>query len=226
MRVALLFSGGKDSTYASWLVQHQGWDLSLLLTLSPSTQDSMMFHYPNVKWTRLQAQALDVKQHIVQTSPDNELDELEGSLREVKKQYSLNGLVTGAVASDYQKSKIDQICDRLGLKTYSPLWHKPSNKLVNDLHQAGLTIILTRVAANGLDSSWLGHVLTGADWDRLTILSKKYDFNLTGEGGEYETFVVDAPHFTKRVEIEKGSVKSDGDANTFVIEAASLREKH
>ena len=225
MRVAVLFSGGKDSTYAGWLAQHQCWDIPILLTIAPSSQDSMMFHYPNVKWTRLQAQALGIKQHVVSTFANNELEELEKSLNDVKKQYSVDGLVTGAVASDYQKSRIDQICDRLQLKTYNPLWHKSSHRVANDLHQAGLKIIFTRVAANGLDSSWLGHVITGANWNRLMELSKKYRFNLSGEGGEYETFVIDAPHFARRIEIEKGTIQSDGDAKTFVIESASLHEK-
>ncbi len=225
MRVALLFSGGKDSTYAGWIVQHQGWQIETLITVRPNSPDSWMFHYPNVEWTGLQAEALGIPQKIVPNNGRDELESLERSLRQLKNEFGLHGLVTGAVASDYQKSRIDRICDAAGLKSYSPVWHKRPRTLVNDLRQADFRVIMTRVAANGLDKSWLGKEMTYDDWDRLVELSKKYGFNPAGEGGEYETFVLDAPHFKKRVIVEKGSISSVGDTATFTIEKASLGEK-
>jgi asparagine synthase (glutamine-hydrolysing) len=186
----------------------------------------MMFHYPNIKWTRLQAEAIGINQEMVTLpSVSDEMNILERSLKTVRDKDRIQGIVTGALASDYQKTRIDRICDGLNLKTYSPVWHKSSQRLVEDLHQNRFNIIMSRVAANGLDSSWLGHVLAGNEWDKLRKLSTKYSFNLTGEGGEYETFVVDAPHFNKRIEIEKGHVETEGDATTFIIDSAVLREK-
>ena len=225
MRVALLFSGGKDSTYAGWIVQHQGWQIQTLITVRPTNPDSWMFHYPNVEWTRLQAEALDIPQKIVPNTGKDELESLETSLRQFKNEFGLQGVVTGAVASDYQRSRIDRICDATGLKSYSPIWHKRPTILVDDLRQTDFRVIMTRAAANGLDKSWLGKEMTPNHWDRLVELSKKYGFNPAGEGGEYETFVLDAPHFKKRVVVEKGSISSVGDSATFTIEKASLREK-
>jgi uncharacterized protein (TIGR00290 family) len=117
------------------------------------------------------------------------------------------------------------MCHAIGLKTYSPLWHKNPGLLVDDLQNSGFRIILTAVAAKGLDESWLGRELTKQEWSRLQQLSKIHGIHLTGEGGEYESFVLDAPHFSKRIEIEKCRKEWHGDSGRMVIEEASLRDK-
>lgn len=225
MRVAVLFSGGKDSTYATWLVQHQGWDVATLLTVSPQLNDSFMFHHPNVEWTRLQSEAMGVAHEMVEAGGNDELAMLRDRLAHLKSLRGISGLVTGAVASDYQKTRFDNICDSIGLRSYSPLWHKSPKILVDNLKQVGFRIILTAVAAKGLDDSWLGRELSDQEWVRLERISKIHGINLTGEGGEYESFVVDAPHFTKRIEIEESRNEWDGDGGRMVIESASLRDK-
>lgn len=224
LRVAVLFSGGKDSTYASWVGQHQGWDVSLI-TVRPSSPDSRMFHYPNVEWTHLQAQAMGLSHKVVETMGIDELADLQHALLRMKSQDEISGLATGAVASDYQKSRFDNMCDAIGLKTYAPLWHKNPALLVDDLQKSGFRIILTAVAAKGFDESWLGRELTKQEWSRLQQLSKIHGIHLTGEGGEYESFVLDAPHFSRRIEIEKSRKEWHGDSGRLVIEEASLRDK-
>ncbi len=224
LRVAVLFSGGKDSTYATWVVQHQGWDLSLV-TVKPSSADSHMFHHPNVEWTNLQAQAMGSYHEVVEITGRDEMADLRDALAAMKSKLDISGLVTGAVASDYQKTRFDRMCDAIGLKTYAPLWHKNPKLLVEDLKKSGLRIILTAVAANGLDESWLGRELTEQEWSRLEGVSRIHGLHLTGEGGEYESFVVDAPYFSKAIEIEKSRNEWHGDRGRMVIEEASLRDK-
>jgi asparagine synthase (glutamine-hydrolysing) len=168
---------------------------------------------------------LDIPQRIVNHAGNDEFQALEEDLGEAKQEYGLQGLVTGAVASDYQKSRIDGMCDFVGLKSYSPIWRKQPRAIVDDLRQADFRVILTKVAANGLDQSWLGKELSRSDWDKLLELSGKYGFNPAGEGGEYETFVLDAPHFKKRIDIERATVSALGDSATFTIQKASLHEK-
>jgi predicted ATP pyrophosphatase (TIGR00289 family) len=153
------------------------------------------------------------------------MTDLQQALAEMKSRQEISGLVTGAVASDYQKTRFDNICDAVGLKTYAPLWHKSSKLLVEDLKKSGFRIILTAVAAKGLDESWLGRELTEREWSKLEGLSKIHGIHLTGEGGEYESFVVDAPHFSKRIEIEKSRREWHGDSGRLVVEEASLRDK-
>jgi len=224
LRVAVSFSGGKDSTYATWIAVHQAWEVSLV-TVRPPSADSLMFHHPNVDWTYLQAQSMGLSHEVVETNCTDETADLQHALAKMKSAHEISGLVTGAVASDYQKTRFDNMCDEIGLKTYAPLWHKSSKLLVEDFKKSGFRIILIAVAAKGLDESWLGRELTEIEWSRLEGLSKIHGIHLTGEGGEYESFVLDAPHFSKRIEIEKTRKEWRGDSGRLVIEEASLRDK-
>lgn len=224
MKAAVLYSGGKDSTYATWVAQHQGWDIAALISILPKSVESMMFHFPDVQWTRLQAQALELPHRVLEARED-ELLSLKAGLADAKQDLGIIGVVTGAVASDYQKSRIDRVCDDLGLKSFAPLWHKDPRRLVDDLKLLGFKILMIGVGAGGLDQSWLGKELTDDRWAMLETLSMKYGIHLTGEGGEYETLVIDAPMFKKRVQIMKGHNQWDGESGHYVIENAVLRDK-
>jgi ABC transporter with metal-binding/Fe-S-binding domain ATP-binding protein len=224
LKVAVLFSGGKDSTYAAWIAQHQGWDVEALVSVLPKGVESLMFHFPNVRWTKIQAEAMGLPHRTIEAGQDELLGLREG-LHETQEALGIDGVVTGAVASDYQKSRIDQICDMLGLKSFAPLWRKDPQILVNDLRSFGFKIILSGVGAAGLDESWLGQELTDRRWDLLEKVSKKHGIHLTGEGGEYETFVIDAPHFERRVSVDKTVNRWDGQSGYLVIEQASLVHK-
>ena len=184
----------------------------------------MMFHFPNVEWTKLQAQALELPHHSLEAKND-ELFSLKEGLAQVKEDLGINGVVTGAVASDYQKSRIDRLCEDLGLKSFAPLWHKDPRRLVEDLKSLGFKIMMIGVGAGGLDESWLGKELADDRWAMLEALSMKHGIHLTGEGGEYETLVLDAPMFRKRVQVVKGHTQWDGDSGHYVIDSAVLRDK-
>jgi ABC transporter with metal-binding/Fe-S-binding domain ATP-binding protein len=224
LKVAVLFSGGKDSTYATWIAEHQGWDVEALVSVLPRDVESLMFHFPAARWTRIQAEAMGLPHRTIDAGRD-ELLSLQEGLGKLEGQLGIEGVVTGAVASDYQKSRIDQICDTLGLKSFAPLWRKDPNILVNDLKSSGFKIILSGVGAAGLDESWLGQELTDQRWALLEKASKKHGIHLTGEGGEYETFVVDAPNFERRVSVDKTVNRWDGQSGYLVIEQASLVHK-
>ena len=184
-----------------------------------------MFHYPNVEWTRLQAKAMGLSHQTIDATGRDEMAGLRQALIAMKTRQGLSGLVTGAVASDYQKTRFDNLCDVIGLKTYAPLWHKGPKLLVGDLLKFGFRVILTAVAAKGLDESWLGRELTEREWSKLEQLSKIHGIHLTGEGGEYESFVLDAPHFSKTIEIERSRNEWRGDSGRMIIEKASLGNK-
>src|SRR5438132_12765231 len=155
----------------------------------------------------------------------DELSRLRQGLDETREARGIDGVVTGAVASDFQKSRIDQICETLGLKSFAPLWHKDPKILVNDLKVAGFKIILSGVGAAGLDESWLGQELTDERWSTLAKLSKKHGIHLTGEGGEHETFGFDAPHFKDRDSIKKTHNEWDEQSGSLLLEQASLQHK-
>jgi len=224
LKVAVLFSGGKDSTYATWVAEHQGWDVEALVSVLPRGVESLMFHFPNARWTRIQAEAMGLPHYTIEAGQD-ELLSLQEGLDKTRDTLGIDGVVSGAVASDYQKSRIDQICDTLGVKSFAPLWHKDPKILVNDLKAAGFKIILSGVGAAGLDKSWLGQELTDERWVTLGKLSRTHGIHLTGEGGEYETFVLDAPHFNNPIIIEKTHYEWDGQSGYLIIEQASLKHK-
>ncbi len=223
MRVAVLFSGGKDSCYTVWLLQHQGWEVARLVTVNPVVEDSLMFHYPNVEWTGLQAEAMDIPHSMVEGG--DELGELRESLDALRRKERIVGVATGAVASDFQKSRFDRVCDSVGLRSFSPLWHKNPRVIVEDLIRAEFRTIISGVGASGLDRSWLGREMTPPFWEKLAELSARYGIHLSGEGGEYETFVVDGPHFKKSILVEQSTVVWEGQSGRFEITKASSRDK-
>ncbi len=205
MRVCVLFSGGKDSTFAyHWAVLH-GFDVACLITLRPEASDSWMFHYPCIDLTQLQAEAIGLPQIAAHTSGkrDVELEDLKNVLREAIHRFRVKGVVTGALLSDYQRMNINIICEELGLRTYSPLWRKNQENYMRELVEFGFKIVITSISVLGLTPDFLGKVLTIEDVERIIELSRKYGFNPAFEGGEAETLVVDAPLFRKRIIIEE-----------------------
>lgn len=201
MRVAVLFSGGKDSTMALFESVGSGYDIRYLVTMFPARSDSWMFHHPCIELTKLQAQAIGIK-HIVQKTSgekEKELKDLTLVLRKISGE--IDGVVSGAVASKYQKDRIDSVCEKIGLKSITPLWGMDQMELLADEVRTGFKIIITGVAAEGFDEDWLGRRIDKQTLVELKQLNKKFGINPAGEGGEYETFVIDGPIFKQRIEL-------------------------
>lgn len=201
MRVAVLFSGGKDSTFVTHVALQQGWDVRCLVTLLPARSDSYMFHHPCAELTRLQAEAMGIKYVVRATAgeKEKELEDMTAALKSVV--GDVEAVVSGAIASRYQKDRVDAVCKELGLRSIAPLWGKNQLTLLKDEIEAGLKITMTAVAAEGLDAKWLGRTIDAAAANELAMLHKQSGINIAGEGGEYESFVTDAPFFKKRVDL-------------------------
>ena len=220
MKVASLFSGGKDSTYSLWYAEMQGWDVEALVTVFPSKPDSWMFHYPALKWTRLQAEAAGIRQVSVDTSgvKEQELDDLGYALNALKESSSIEGIVSGAVASEYQRTRLDNLCEKLGLKSFAPLWHKNQAELVRDEIEAGLEIIVTACSALGLDERWLGRRLGVEELEELIELNRKCGLSIAFEGGEAETFTLASPAFKTRLSLRRSTPHWRGDSGYLDLE--------
>ncbi len=221
MRVACLFSGGKDSALALFCSLQSGYRVEKLLTIVPR-EDSYMFHHPNVKWARTQAEAVGIPIVMKKTGEDR-----EGELRELREaiaRLGVDGVVSGAVASEYQREKIGLICEEIGIASFAPLWKKNQEALLRELAGAGFEVIITRVAAEGFDESWLGRKIDEECIEDLLALNKKFGVSLCGEGGEFETFVLRAPFFKKRIEIEKSRKAWKGASGELVIESAKVKQ--
>ena len=224
MKVASLFSGGKDSSYALWYAQSQGWDVEALVTVFPEREDSWMFHYPAVKWTTLQSEAAGIRQVRVPTSgvKDKELDDLREALWVLKKGSGVEGIVSGAISSEYQRTSLDNLCDGLGLKSFAPLWHKNQLQLVTDEVEGGFDAIITSCNALGLDQKWLGRHLGPNEIKELSDLNRKYGLSVAFEGGEAETFTLASPTFKRRLSIAKATPHWKNDSGYLDLDEVSL----
>ena len=220
MKVASLFSGGKDSTYALWYAQMQGWNVERLVTVFPENQESWMFHFPALRWTSLQADAIGIPQERVATKgvKEEEVEDLANGLRNLVGELGVEGIVSGAVASEYQRTRLDNICDKLGLRSFAPLWHKKQEQLVRDEVDAGFEIIITACNALGLNEKWLGKPLGIKGVEELIKLNKKYGLSVAFEGGEAETFTLNGPVFSKRLVVTKSTPHWKGDSGYLELE--------
>jgi diphthine-ammonia ligase len=227
MRVGVLYSGGKDSTYAAYLARKRGDELECLITLSPARSDSYMFHYPNIAWTALQAEAMHMPQVLLETEgvKEEELVDLRRAIEIARRDYWIEGVYTGALASVYQKSRVEKVSDELGLKAISPLWQIDPILHLTNIVASGFKVIMTGVAALGLDERWLGRALDKEAIEDLARLHAKYGVNPGLEGGEGETFVLDCPLFDRRIEIISSKKHWKRDAGHLAILEAGLAAK-
>ena len=225
MKLASLFSGGKDSTYAIYVVQKQGHDIACLLSVFPKSDESHLLHHPNMAWTKLQSESMNIPQLLISSDSDNtdeELSKLEILLQKAKEQFDIEGVVHGGIKSNFQKDKFETLCSKLNLIIVAPLWGIESQQYMNDLLDSKFEFIMTVVSSDGLDDSWLGKLISKSDIDILKRLSQKFGFNLNFEGGEAETFVINCPLFKNSIKINQFEKIWDGYRGRFEIVDAGL----
>ncbi len=218
MKAAVLFSGGKDSCYSAYLAKKKGYELSCLISIFSKNKESYMFHTPSIKKVKKQAEVMEIPLLIKKTKgkKEEELKDLENVIKKVKDKYQIKAIITGALYSKYQKSRIQKICDKLNLKCFNPLWHKNEIKYLEELIKNKFKIIITAVAAYPLDKSWLEREIDKKFIQEVKELQKKYKVHPAGEGGEFETFVLDCPLFKKPLKIK--SQKISGENHSWGME--------
>ena len=225
MKLACLFSGGKDSTYAIHLAQKQGHDVVCLLSIFPKSEESHLLHYPNLRWTKLQSESMKIPQLTTRSNSDDIDDELiamENLLQNAKDQFQIDGLVHGGIKSKFQKEKFETLCLKLNLVSIAPLWETEPKKYMNELLDSDFNFMMMTVSSDGLDEQWLGKLILKSDIEILNNLSNKFGFNLNFEGGEAETFVIDCPLFSNPIKINQFTKNWDGYRGRFEIVDAEL----
>ena len=223
MKLAVLFSGGKDSCYAMYKASKDH-EITCLLSVISKNPESYMFHTPNIELTRLQAKAMDLPLITKTTEGEKELElnDLKLLIQTAVAKYKIEGVVTGALASVYQATRVQKICDQLGLWCFNPIWQMDQVELLNELKKNKFQTVIVGVFAYPLDDSYLGKKITKEMIDKLIELSKKYKINPAGEGGELETFVTNAPMFNKKIKIKKSEIEYEKNAGIFLIKEAKL----
>ncbi len=226
MRLGILYSGGKDSTYALEKAREKN-DVDCLITVVSGNPESYMFHTPNIDVTTLQAEALGLP--LVKKSTggvkEEELSDLEAAVKAAAQEHGIEGVVSGAVESVYQAERIQGVCARLGLWCHNPLWKMGQERLLRDILAGGYEVVVSGVFAYPMGEEWLGRRLDSRAVDELVALRDAHGISPAGEGGEIETTVLDAPFFRRRIDILDAQNDWRGDSGVYRITKARLAEK-
>lgn len=214
MKVVALVSGGKDSCYAMMKCIQYGHQIVAVANLLPADDlvdelDSYMYqtvgHQIIVSYAECMGVPLfrrriqgSTRHHKLsyQRTPGDEVEDMFILLNEVKKQIpSITAVSSGAIASDYQRLRVESVCSRLGLVSLAYLWKQDQSLLLQEMITNEIMAITVKVAAMGLDpAKHLGKEIAFLE-PYLHKLKDLYGINVCGEGGEYETLTLDCPLF-------------------------------
>jgi asparagine synthase (glutamine-hydrolysing) len=219
MKLASLFSGGKDSCLALFLAKKAGHEIACLIAIESENKESYMFHVPSISQVKKQAEAMNIPliRQKTKGKKEAELKDLEKAIKLAKEKYGVEGVVTGAVESVYQASRIQKITNDLDLECFNPLWQKDQLELLNDLIKNKFEVVITGVFAYPLTKEWLGRKIDKKFIEDAKTLYEKYKINPAGEGGEFESFVLYCPIFRKKLEMK--NKKIFGEKNSWRMEA-------
>lgn len=247
MDFVALISGGKDSCYNIWKCQQYGHRLVCLANLQSPQNDSeneeinsFMYQSAGSSVIPAYAECLQVPllRRIIQGKAvsqtlyyenevrGDEVEDLYELLKDVKQQFpTITAVSCGAIVSNYQRHRVENICQRLGWTCLSYLWQRDRNELIHEIvEKANIHAILIKVAGAGLDpNKHLNRTLKDL-LPTLNLYHNKYGLDVCGEGGEYESLVLDAPFFLKKIEIiDTSIIYDDEDPSVGMLKILSWR---
>ncbi|KAM9012792.1 diphthine--ammonia ligase isoform 4-T4 [Ara ararauna] len=226
MRVVALISGGKDSCYNMMQCAAAGHHIVALANLRPAENtgrtdelDSYMYQTVGHHAIDLYADALDLPLYrgfikgtsintgrVYTACQEDEVEDLYHLMKLVKDKEGVEGVSVGAILSDYQRVRVEDVCRRLNLQPLAYLWRQNQEILLKEMISSNIQAIIIKVAAFGLDpDKHLGKTLDQMV-PHLLELSEKYGVHVCGEGGEYETFTLDCPLFKKKIVVDSAEV--------------------
>jgi len=218
MKVAVMYSGGKDSNQAlKWCLDNNH-EVVTLISVKPKSTESFLYQYATVEWTKLSSQALGIPVIHIKSEkigPREEADELE----EVFKELGVDAVVVGGVGlQETQIREWRRVAQKFGMKLIIPYQGYTSEQLIDEEVKTGFEIIITNVASDGLGPEWLGKRIDKENLEKLKELSKKYGFDIDFEGGYADTFVCDGPIFNKRIEVVNSKKVWDNKTSSGYLE--------
>ncbi len=218
-----MYSGGKDSTFATYLAHQMGHEISLLVNIVPMDKASWIFHTPNLSIVPKMAEAMDIPLISVVSDGTEEGD--MDALKDALEGLDIDGVVVGALWSDYQWDRMNRVLGELDLIMLAPLWRKDQDMVYDEMVSAGIDAIIVGVFAEGLDEGWLGRHIDNASKDELKILRSRYGISIMGEGGEYESMTLDSPMFKKRLVINSSNKNVKKGVGTLDVTDVILEDK-
>ena len=221
MKLAALFSGGKDSAFATYLASQMGHEIRFLVNIVPTDKASWIFHTPNLDAVPYMAEAMDIPliRVVSDGTEEGDMDALKDSLDGL----DIDGVVVGALWSDYQWDRMNRVLGELDLVMVAPLWRKDQDMAYDEMVSSGIDAVIVGVFAEGLDQSWLGRHLDMGAKNELLALRDFYGISIMGEGGEYESMTLYSPMFGKRLEIVSSEMRMDRNSGTMDVTGMELR---
>ncbi|MFA4824458.1 MAG: diphthine--ammonia ligase [Methanoregula sp.] len=214
MSWAALTSGGKDSILSCQKAIDSGRDVRYMVTARPANRDSYMFHSANLDAVPVIAKVAGMEYVEIETHgrKEEELADLEAGLAAL----DIEGVIAGAVASEYQAVRVKTITDKLGLELFTPLWHMDTELLLQEV-AARMDAMIIVTAAEGLDESFLGAHFNQDLISRLKRVAAARRINLAGEGGEYESLTLNAPFYSRAITYTTEKIRSTPDRHELVL---------
>lgn len=216
MKAVSLFSGGKDSFFSALIAMEQGFEVEYAITIDPE-EYSMMFHYPNTTAADLAASLLGMRVIHIRES------EFISALETARSQ-GIEAVISGAIASEYQKTRIEGICTELGMVSYTPIWRKDQYLLMKEMIGSGIGAIVVSVSAEGLGEEDLGRSIDNDFINKLAGIDRRIGINVAGEGGEYESFVKELEGHGS-IELEKTRKVWKGSGGYLIIDSGRKIEQ-
>ena len=223
MRLASLYSGGKDSTFSLYLMEQSGHDIPYLVNIVPEDAASWIFHTPNLSVVPLMAESMG-KELVTAKSSGTEEGDMEG-LRNALDGLDVEGVVSGAIWSDYQWDRMNIVCGDLGLKLMAPLWRKDQDMLMDQFIDSGIRSMIVGCYAEGLGEEWLGRIIDRQAVDELKAIRARTGISIMGEGGEYESLTIDSPMHSRPLEIVSSEKDWSRQGGTMRVTSARLSER-
>ena len=201
MRAAALFSGGKDSLYATYLVEKQGVIIDDLITLLP-TLPRPSPHAENIGALKVLADSMHKNLTIIDFRK-------EGAFIQALRNLEIDGLVAGDVFVEAHKQGLEDVCGKLGLKLYEPLYGRDTSELFHEIFGSGFKAVVTGVNLKMMGEEILGFIIRKET--SVMFLSRIGENDPLGENGEFHTLVLDCPLYSKHFRLqtcEKKAVKN------------------
>jgi ABC transporter with metal-binding/Fe-S-binding domain ATP-binding protein len=221
LRALVLSSGGKDSILALHKAREQGSKIIGIVTMLPEDPESMLYHTHNVKHVKSIAESIGLNWYGFEAKKEEEEKALERALKNLNAEL----LITGGIASNYQKDIFDRIAESANMKHLAPLWNMKPYDVLKEIISMKMDAIIVAVAAYGLGENWLGRHLTKESVDELLRLSEKYRFNPVGEGGDFDSFALDAPLYKKRLVPLRILSRWEKDSGALEIQELIMEDK-
>ncbi len=219
MKVAIMCSGGKDSTFAIDHALEKGWDIQYLLSVKPTRTDCYLFHFATVEHTPKIAASIGLRHKLISCSVADPRQEAELVKNEILKEPVDAVVLGGTGLQETQIRSLQEALRTHGIEVFAAHAGLDHDQVMQHMLQKGYKFMITQIASDGLNADWLGRVLDEQAMTELFARSKKYGFHCGGEGGYYDTFTLDGPIFSHVLQVGKTTkVMESACAGHLVVE--------